>query len=96
MVKYAIIPEPAYILNNNDNFQCSGISLPTLAENYNNIQKEFQIFNARIINTWGKKACTGNSGKINLITAEGFFDIEFFQLEILPNEIRLCLTVTVL
>ncbi len=60
MVKYAIIPEPAYILNNNDNFQCSGISLPTLPENNNNIQKEVQIFNAQIINTRGREACVGN------------------------------------
>jgi len=90
MVKYAIIPEPAFIQNHNGNFQCCGISLPTLPENNNNIQKEIQIFNAQIINTWGKKACTGNSGKINLITAEGFFDTESYQLEILPNEIRLC------
>jgi len=89
MIKYAIIPEPAFIQNQNGNFQCRGIFLPTIPEN-NNIQKEVQIFNTQIINTWGKEACIGDSGKINLITAEGFFDTESYQLEILPNEIRLC------
>jgi hexosaminidase len=90
MDKYAIIPQPDFIQFHTGNFQCHGLPLPALHENNINIQNEVQIFNAQVINTWGKKVCTEDSGKISLTTAEGFFDTESYQLEILPDEIRLC------
>jgi hexosaminidase len=95
MIKYAIIPEPASIQKHNGNFQCCGIPLPSLPEDNIIIQNEIQIFNAQIINTRGKKACTENSGKIKLqescvnVNAVGE---ESYQLEILQDEIRLSAT----
>jgi hexosaminidase len=89
MAKYAIIPEPAFIQKHNGDFQCCGIPLPSLPENNISIQNEVQIFNAQIINTFGKKACTENSGKIKLITTEEYSGAEAYQLEILSDEIRL-------
>jgi hexosaminidase len=91
MVRYAIIPEPAFIQYYTGNFQCYGLPLPSFPENNQNIQ----VFSAQVINTWGKEACTGNSGKIclkqaeNPEIAEGCSGAEAYQLEILPDEIRL-------
>jgi len=89
MAKYAIIPEPAFIQKHNGDFQYCGIPLPSLPENNISIQNEIQIFNAQIINTFGNKACTENSGKINLITTEEYSGAEAYQLEILSDEIRI-------
>jgi len=91
MTRYAIIPEPAFIEYYNDmgNFRCGGLPLPALSENNLNIQNEVQIFNRQVINTFGREACTKNSGKICLITTEGCTDTESYQLEILSGEIRI-------
>ncbi|MDR2574916.1 MAG: beta-N-acetylhexosaminidase [Treponema sp.] len=92
MNKYAIIPEPVFIQNNDGNFQYSGLPLPVLSENNINIQNEIQIFNAQVINTFGKKYCAENSDKIKLEKSSGNANAvgaESYQLEILSDEIRI-------
>jgi len=90
MDKYAIIPEPAFIQYHTGNFQCRGLPLPIL-ENNKNFQNEIQIFCAQVINIWGKKACAKDSGKVILQDCSGDANggTESYQLEILPDEIRL-------
>jgi hexosaminidase len=88
MVKYAIIPEPSFIQYQTGNFQYHGLPLPALTENNRIIQNEVKVFSAQVINTWGEDACTGNSGKIRLITTEDCSGTESYQLEIFPDEIR--------
>jgi hexosaminidase len=94
MAEYAIIPEPAFIQYNTGNFQCRGIPLPESSEVNTNIQKEFQVFYDQAVNTWGRKACARNSGKISLIMEDCSGNVntvaaEAYQLEILEEVIRL-------
>jgi len=95
MVKYAIIPEPALIKYHTGNFQYRGLPLPKLSENNKSIQNEVQVFCSQIINTWGEKANLKNFDKIKLIITEdrsvnaNAVGTEPYQLEILPDEIRL-------
>jgi hexosaminidase len=89
MIKYAIIPEPVSIQYQTGNFQCNGLPLPALHEDNRNIHAEIQIFSAQVINTWGREACTGDAVKVCLKKADNMEGAEAYQLEILPDEIRL-------
>ena len=84
MSKYAIIPQPVSVQYGQGNFQCS--SLPKIAAKDGVFQNEARVFTDQIVTTFGDLK---GGEHIRLMRTDNPAEEESYQLEILPDQIRL-------